>query len=110
MKEKIKDKQNILDGLSNIRREINETVSGCADNIRVIIYIDRVLDEPMVFCHGKEENRLVITVKSDGKIDYTWTDRTLGKYIRDGLSGFASRICSILSFAAKPVLLALTFL
>lgn len=110
MKEKIKDQKKVQDGLSQIRREINETVRGCADNVRVIIYIDGVLDEPMVFSHGKEENRLVITMDSNGGINYTWSDRSFGKYMRDGFSGFANRICSILMFAAKPVLLALPFL
>lgn len=114
MKEKIKDKKYVQDGLSQVRSKINETVRGCADNVRVLIYIDGVLDEPMVFSHGKEENRLVITMKSNGEIDYTWGDKSLGKYVRDGFSSFAnsfaSRICSILMFAAKPVLLALPFL
>lgn len=110
MKEKIKDKKDVQDGLSKVRKEINETVRGCADNVRVVIYIDGVLDEPMIFSHGKEENRLVITLKRDGGIDYTWADRSLGKYLRDGILGFTNRICSILQSVAKPVMLALTFL
>lgn len=110
VKETIKDKKDVQDRLSRVRREINETVRGCADNVRVIIYIDGVLDEPMVFSHGKEENKLVITLERDGGIDYTWADKSLGKYFRDGILGFTNRICSILVSVAKPVMLALTFL
>lgn len=106
-KDKIKDEAKFRDGFNELRANINGIVRGCADNIRVVIYIYGCLDEPLVFSYGKEENRLVITMKSDGKFYPKWSDRSVGKYIRDGLSSLAKRICSILPYAVKP-LLALT--
>lgn len=66
------------------------------DNVRVIVYIDGVFGELLVFSYGKEENRFVIIMISDGGINYIWLDRFLGKYIRDGFLGFVNRICLIL--------------
>lgn len=84
------------------------------DNVRVFIYIDGVFDELMVFSYGKEENRFVIIMKSNGEIDYIWGDKFLGKYVRDGflsfVNSFVSRICLILMFVVKFVLLVLLFL
>lgn len=80
------------------------------DNVRVIIYIDGVFDELMVFSYGKEENKFVIILERDGGIDYIWVDKFLGKYFRDGILGFINRICLILVFVVKFVMLVFIFL
>lgn len=107
-KDKIKDEGEFRDGLCKLRGEINEIVRGCADNVIVVIYLEGVLGEPLEFSHGKEKNRLVITVTRNGRYHHHWSDRTKGKYIRDGLWSFAKKICSILKYGVPPLMAALT--
>ena len=56
-----------------IRNTIHQHMKTCADNVRVTIYVDEVLDEPLEFCIGLGENELIITVKHDGTVEYNWT-------------------------------------
>lgn len=104
----------------DVRDEIHNFVRSCAENVEVAIYIDKVLREPIKVGVGKEENRLRITIKSGGKVTYSWTKETWSKIFRDGWEGVKSLTKKILGFIAskaravfaiaKEILPALTFL
>lgn len=66
-----------------LRDEISHIVKNCADNVKVVVYFDFVLDKPLTVGFGKEENRLRITIKKDGKITLSWTKETWSKYFSD---------------------------
>ena len=59
-----------------IRNSIHQHMKTCADNVRVTIYVDEVLDEPLVFSVGPGENDLLISVNHDGTVEYKWTNCT----------------------------------
>ena len=67
------DNQGKLRAMFEIRNTIHQHMKTCADNVRVYIYVDEVLDEPLEFCVGRGENELIITVKHDGTVEYNWT-------------------------------------
>lgn len=69
---------------ADVRKVINQTVRSCADNIKVTVYMDEVLDEPIVETVGNGENKLLITIDSDNGNDFTWTEETLAKAFWDG--------------------------
>lgn len=55
-----------------IRDEIDEDLKLCAGNVLVIIYVNNVLDEPMVISSGSEDNELCITIRNDGSVRREW--------------------------------------
>lgn len=55
-----------------IRDEIDEDLKLCADNVLVFIYVNNVLDEPMVISSGSEDNELCITIRNDGSVRREW--------------------------------------
>lgn len=82
----------------DVRDEIHNFVRSCAENVEVAIYIDKVLREPIKVGVGKEENRLRITIKSSGKVTYSWTKETWSKKVRDAWNNVKSIIQGILEF------------
>lgn len=44
----------------------------CTGNVLVIIYVNNVLDEPMVISSGSEDNELCITIRNDGSVRREW--------------------------------------
>lgn len=69
--------------LFRIRDDLTLAVSSCADNVEVIIYLDDVLDDPINIIVGAGDNRLRITIQTDGKVTARWTDETWGKIFND---------------------------
>lgn len=82
----------------DVRDEIHNFVKSCAENVEVAIYIDKVLREPIKVGVGKEENRLRITIKSGGKVTYSWTKETWSKKVRDAWNNVKSIIQGIVGF------------
>lgn len=70
-----------------LRDGITEAVKNCSDNVRVVIYIDDVLDEPIFIGIGAQENHLIISIRNNGKVEYRWTKETWSKVFRDALEG-----------------------
>lgn len=60
----------------NLRDDIHQYVKTCANNVRLIIYVDDVLDQPIKISAGKTENELCITIKIDGTLKVKWTKET----------------------------------
>lgn len=63
----------------------------------VVIYIDEVLREPIKAGAGKKENRLRITIKSSGKVTYSWTKETWSKIFYDAWNEVKSIVQGIIS-------------
>lgn len=55
-----------------IRDEFVQVVTNCSDNLRVVLYIEDVLDEPIVVRIRAEKNRLIISIKNNGNVEYRW--------------------------------------
>lgn len=68
-----------------LRDGICDIVKSCADNIRVVIYIDEVLDQPNTVVVVEDENRLRITctIKEDGIVTFFWMKENWGKIFRE---------------------------
>lgn len=120
VKRKFNDYDELREAFYDVRDEITEVVKTCSDNVRVVVYIDDVLDEPIIVGIGAEENRLRISIRSNGKVSYSWTKETWSKVFRDGWEGVKSLTKKILGFIAskaravfaiaKDILPAITFL
>lgn len=48
-------------------------IDGCADNIKITIYLDDVLDGSIEIRAGQAENCLRITITNNGDITHNWT-------------------------------------
>lgn len=120
VKRKFNDYDQLREAFYDVRDDITEVVKTCSDNVRVVVYIDDVLDDPIIVGIGAEENRLRISIRSNGKASYSWTKETWSKIFRDGWEGVKSLTKKILGFIAskaravfaiaKEILPALTFL
>lgn len=84
VKHKFHDYSMLREAFYKVRDKIFKTVKTCSDNVRVVIYIDYVLDKPIIFRIGAEENRLRISIRTDGKASYSWTKETWSKDFHDG--------------------------
>lgn len=120
VKRKFNDYDQLREAFYDVRDDITEVMKTCSDNVRVVVYIDDVLDDPIIVGIGAEENRLRISIRSNGKASYSWTKETWSKIFRDGWEGVKSLTKKILGFIAskaravfaiaKEILPALTFL
>ena len=77
LKQLLKDKEKIREALFCIRD--NEEIY--CGNIDFYIYLDDVLDEPIKFKVGNPDNCLRISIKKDGKINFTWRTKARRKTI-----------------------------
>lgn len=59
-----------------IRDGFTPLIETCADNVEVVLYVDDILDEPIIVRIGNQKNRLVITIKTNGTVKYIWTKET----------------------------------
>lgn len=96
--DKFESYEELKETFYDVRDEIHNFVRSCAENVEVAIYIDKVLREPIKVGVGKEENRLRITIKSCGKVTYSWTKETWSKKVRDAWNNVKSIIQGILEF------------
>lgn len=67
----------------------------------MVIYIDEVLDQPITVVVGKEENRLRITIKKDGRVTFFWTKENWGKIFREAWNKVTSCIRRIVGLITK---------
>lgn len=83
VKDDLNERPTMRESFYYVRDNIHEVVRSCATNVRVVIYFDDVLDEPIHVKSGREENRLRITINSDGTSTYAWTKQTWAKVFLD---------------------------
>lgn len=55
----------------------------------------------MIFKYGKEQNRLMITIRSTGDVKAQWSKETWTKVFRDGWAGVVSITKKIVAVIAK---------
>lgn len=90
------DRREMLKAMYKIRDTIHEEIKSCANNVKVYIYVNDVLEEPLHFTVGSMENELVISVQDDGTITYKWTSYTKVKSFWDFWEGIKNFVCNIL--------------
>lgn len=82
----------------NLRGGIHNFVSGCVKNVKVTIYIDEVLEDPIEVIAGAGDNELVITIDENAHVNYDWTKETWSKVLSDAWNHVQSIIQGILEF------------
>lgn len=102
-RERFSSNHEIREKFFEARDGITEMVRGCCDNVRITVFFDNILDEPLVVQIGKEENCLKITFKQDGRVIYCWTKETWRKFFRDCWEGGKCFIRNIISFLVPIV-------
>lgn len=65
-----------------VQKHISDVVKRCSDNVMVAIYIEDVLEEPIVISSGAMEKNLVIRIDKDGIASFKWTKRTWKKKLK----------------------------
>ncbi|XP_061188369.1 uncharacterized protein LOC133196507 [Saccostrea echinata] len=101
VKEKFNGYDIMRESFYEIRDGIGDIVKTCSKNVKVVIYVNDVLDSPITVQSGNAENRLRITIKSRGRVSYSWTKETWGKVFRDAWIGIKSLLQRILTFIAS---------
>lgn len=95
--------ENQKQGLYSARDEIVGLVDGCSDNVCLSIFVDDVLDQPIVIKNG-EDNVLFISIRSNGTLKSTWKKRTIMKKGKDLINGIDfSKIISCCSCLGKGI-------
>lgn len=84
VKAKFRNRPELIKAFADVRKAITQAVRSCADNIIATVYVDEVLDDPIITTVGKGENKLLITIDSENGIDFTWTEETVAKAFWDG--------------------------
>ena len=72
LKEILGDHNSTKKALYTLRDRIQPMIDGCADNIKITIYLDDVLDGSIEIKAGQAENCLRITI-NNGEITHNWT-------------------------------------
>lgn len=119
VKDLIRTKKGLRKGLADVRKLITQTVQSCSDNVVVKIYMDEVLDDPIVISNGRGDNKLVLTIDSEDGVDFTWTETTMAKAFWDGwgvgtkitkaiLQTLAGLSSAVLQTTAAPLAIPLT--
>lgn len=98
VRDKFKGYKELQESFYDVRDGIHSFVQSCVDNVKVVIYMDEVLDQPIIVGVGKQQNRLRITIKSNGSVTYDWTKETWAKVCRDAWNSVTSVIQRILTF------------
>lgn len=86
-----------------LREGIHEYVSGCVKNVKVTIYIDEVLDDPIEVTVGAGKNELIITIDENAHVSYKWTKETWRKIVKDARNDVKSILQEILQFITKSL-------
>lgn len=60
----------------NLRDNIHNYINTCAENVKIVIYVDDVLEQPIIISAGKEENEVHITIRIDGTLAVKWIKET----------------------------------
>lgn len=108
VKDDLNERPTMREAFYYVRDNIHEVVRSCATNLRVVIYFNGVLKEPLVVTSGSEENRLEITINTDGTSTYAWTKQTWAKVFLDVKENVKSITQTILTgflslFRRKPL-------
>lgn len=101
-----KDKK-MKDAFFDLRDSLHNMIKQCSDNVEITIYVNDILDQPIVIKRGKMENRIRITINSNGEVTHGWTKETWTKTLWDWFYGFFDLIERIVGVFASAVKLAI---
>lgn len=109
-KAQFKGNQVMIDGLFELRDALNEMVKSCANNVEIVIFVNHILDQEIVIKRGNCENRIRITINSNGGMTHNWTKETWTKKAWDWwyeflglLKTFANLLMSVLNLIRKAI-------
>lgn len=98
VKEKFEGHEQKRVAFYELRDHFCAMIKSCAKDVVVVLYVDDILDEPIKVDVGKKQNRLRITIKTNGKITYKWTKETWKRIFRDAkesVESLAKRIAAL---------------
>lgn len=104
VKKKFEGHQQQREAFYCIRDGFTPMIETCADNVEVVLYVDDILDEPISVRIGDQKNRLVITIKTNGKVNYRWTKETWGKIFKGAamtVNSLAKKLVALLRSIAE---------
>lgn len=90
--------QKMKEAFEDLRDGICDIVKQCSTNVKIVLYVDGVLDQPITAVAGNGENRLRMTIKRNGKFTYGWTKETWGKFFKDAWERAVTLMKKILEF------------
>lgn len=90
VKEKFEGHDKKREAFYRLRDGFCAMIQSCAKNVRVVLYVDDILDMPIKVDVGKKQNRLRITIKTNGTVSYQWTKQTWAKIFTDAKENFES--------------------
>lgn len=97
LKHHLRENKETRDALCIARDEVPLKIKHCSDNIELVFYLDNVLEDPIYLTVGSAENRLHISIRSNGKIEYYWKERTLKVILWDALESVTSVVVRTLT-------------
>lgn len=95
------------DAYFDLRDSLHNMVKQCSDNVEITIYVNHILNQPIVIKRGKMENRIRITINGNGEVTHGWTKETWNKTLWDWFYGFFDLIERIVNVFASAVKLAI---
>lgn len=101
VKDNFKDHDELKRVFFQLRGGIHNFVSGCVKNVKVTIYIDEVLEDPIEVIAGAGDNELVITIDENADVSYDWTKETWSKIIKDAWNNVQSILQDILGYISS---------
>jgi hypothetical protein len=87
----------ISSDLYETRDDLHSTLRGCADNVKVNIYMDGYMNSPVTIKSGSGGNQLSIHITKSGSVNYHWDRETWGKHFSNAFDTVKSIARSIVS-------------
>lgn len=56
----------------SIQVEIDEDMKLCSEEVKLVLFVNDVLDKPIIISSGSKENHLQITIRNDGTVIRKW--------------------------------------
>lgn len=56
----------------SIQVEIDEDMKLCSEEVKLVLFVNDVLDKPIIISSGSKKNHLQITIRNDGTVIRKW--------------------------------------
>lgn len=70
-------------GFFDARDKIHNLVKICSDNVKIVIFVDGVLDKSIAICAGEMQNVVHITIQTSGIVTHNWMKKSWKKHVYD---------------------------
>lgn len=94
----LRDHETTRNSLFIVRDNIQNKIKHCSDNIELLLYLDDVGMKPIKISVGSAENRLHITIRKNGDIQYNWKKTTWTMMFWNKLESIVSIIITKFSY------------